>query len=329
MFSASVPLDQVLEFLWLAEIDPKASAALHNCSKDLIHGYTFSKALARNSLLPFRLVALVRLGEETGGLSQVLRVLSEDLEEQVRTRKKVVASLTYPLCLAAVSLLAMGGLILYFLPRMIEFADSLNTSLPSSVQLAFRASQFLLHPATLSVAGIAFILFSVSTYRLLNQPKARLRFDQLTTQWPLLGDLVVSFNTFQFASGLRLTTLCGCPITVALQLLKPTLPNHYFQHGLERALERIKNEGETLSEALTGDGIFPSEVVHLLAVADESGKYEKVLKTLTSMFGERWERQIEVLTSLIEPAVLITLGVTVAVITLLFFVPMIKVVSSL
>lgn len=330
LFSASIMLADALSILQRGETNQEKADVIKRICQGLMTGHSLSASMNQEKgVFSRRVVSLIHLGEEGGGLGDTLHIVADELESQEQTTEKIRAALYYPLSLALCSIAGVAGLLFFFLPRMVGFAASLNTELPAFVTSLFRLTSMLSNPWVSFALLQIFIAFLAALYLGSKTAAARRLLDQVLLSNPLTGELTLHLNCFQLASGLRALLLCGCPLATALKLLTPTLGNSVIRGRLRQAAMLIELEGSHLGEALERQGVFPNALVSLIACGEESGTLDGILDVAANFYRERLDERLEQMTALIEPAILLFLGITVGVITLLFFLPMVKVVAAL
>ena len=322
LFAASVSLAQAVSLLAESEEQASKKSALLAVRGRLDSGYPLSQALACENLgMSERLLALVKLGERSGGLGAILELVACELEAELKMRAKVQSATVYPLFLAVLSII--------FVPRIVELTESLQTELPWIVATMLSIANTILDPLLLflglqGLLGVGLLLKKWGA----NQ-QFRIRLDHLLLDLPVLGGLLLQLNTYQFCSGLATMLRCGCPLVQGLELVTPTLGNHYLRSVVKDCIEDIQFRGLNLSDALHEKNVFPRSLDSFLACAEEAGTLEYVLDITKVYYASRMEETIEQAVPLLETAVLLLMGGVVGVTTLALFMPVVKVISAL
>ncbi len=330
MMGAAIGLSESFFLLESGEDSPRRSYVFLKIHIHLSQGHSLSSSLAKasNSFSP-KVIAMIRLGEETGALARCIEALAADLEAEWNAVRDVRASLVYPLSVAMIALAAFGGLFAFLLPRMFELLRSLNAPIPPLLNLGLLSYDFLFHPLTL----FALSQLALGVYLMFRKLRSRsdfeLKRDQLLLELPLVGSLSLQVNAFRFASGLATMLRAGCPVLRGVKLLIPGITNRYLAHLAGLTLRDIREEGSSVSEAMRARGLFTPPFHFMLHSGEESGKTEEVLRVIASFYKSRYEETLLVIVSLLEPAVLLCLGFAVGFLALGFFLPLMNVIGRI
>lgn len=329
LFGAGIPLVECLEALETQEQNEYVRRALQNMLRRLLTGSSLASAFAaQKGLFPERVAALISLGESSGQLDSVLRELSESLEKESNLLQQVKSALTYPLILLIVSLTVLGGLLKYFIPQLLDFARSTNADLGAGVKLMFFLTEQLFSPMVLfGVLQVALALVFLAVNELRTE-SGKLSRDNLLLALPVVGPVFLEMSVLRFSLGLRSLLRCGCPLVASLNLLGRSLGNKALKLEIERVTDSIQ-EGETLGEALRFRTRFDAMFITMVAVGEEAAALPKMLNSVIKLKSEELERKLETAVALLEPLVLCLVGGTVGFVTLMFFLPMTRLIGTL
>ena len=233
LFSSGVGLANAISLLAESSEDIVQKSTLESVRKNLDSGFTLSQSLSSADIgVSRRNLALIKLGEESGGLSDVLQTVSTELEEEMKMRSQVRAATIYPLSLALISLLSVVGLVWFFLPRMLELIESLDSELPWLLATLLWASKIVFDPLILFVLLQGILGLGLSWKKLRERPDHEVKRDRLLLEVPVLGQLLLELNTYHFCAGLAALLRCGCPMVQALELVGATLSNRHLENVL-------------------------------------------------------------------------------------------------
>ena len=242
---------------------------------------------------------------------------------------KIRASLGYPIVIASLGILGVGAMLWFFLPRMLEFTLHLGGESDPILLFLNRACQIVTDPWVAFIGLQAFVFIIVALWTSSRTRQFAKYLDFIALHNPISKNLTREIASFQFCSGLVALLTCGCPLVSGLKLVANTLSNSIVAEEVMNATKSLAVDGLTLGDSLDKGEVFPASLVKLISCAEEAGAMEKTLKIMAHYFEERIDERLEQISVLIEPAVLLILGVTVGVFSLLFFLPITKVISNL
>lgn len=290
---------------------------------EVVAGSTLSKALeAYPKAFPEMYVATVAAGENTGDLGGVLARLADALEAKQALQQKVTAAFIYPAVVTIVALAVVIALLTYVVPQVVSVFENTNQKLPG-LTIAMIALSDLLRQWGWLMALV--IVAAALLFR--NAMKAapfKLRVDEFVLGMPIIGPFVRAVNTSRLASTLAILVGSGVPILKALSAANRTLGNSALQLAMGEVQERVK-EGSGLSKALGRSGLFPPVLTHLVASGEATGQLAEMLQRASDGQRAEVERKALWLTSLLEPLLILVMGLVVLMIVLAVMMPIIEV----
>lgn len=323
LLQARLALAQALAALVEQADKPLVRERLNGIRSEVVAGSSLSQALsAYPRAFPEMYVATVAAGENTGDLGGVLSKLADALESRQALAQKVSAAFIYPAIVTLVALLVVVGLLTYVVPQVVAVFENTHQALPALTRVMIALSNFLRSWGWLVVLGLAVFVFLFKNA--LKNPAFKLRFDEKILQLPLVGSFVRSVNTARLASTLAILVGSGVPILKALAAANRTVNNTALQHAMREVQERVK-EGGGLSKALGKSGLFPPVLTHLVASGEATGQLADMLQRASDSQRAEMERKAMWLTSLMEPALILVMGVVVLLIVLAVMMPIIEV----
>ena len=297
-------------------------------------GMPLSAALARHPRqFPPIYRALISAGEESGKLGTVLASLADFIEERARLQQKITLAFVYPAILTAVSLLVVVFLLTYVIPQVVQVFTQTRQALPLLTQAMIALSAFLRGYGWLVLLAIAGAVIAVR--RALRVQAVRLQWHRRLLGLPVLGALERALNTARFASTLSILAGSGVPMLRALQAAGDTVTNLALRGRVIAASQRVR-EGASLARALQVDDeseeraatpqrLFPPVLIHLIRSGEATGKLPEMLARAADMHAREAERRALLMTSLLEPALILTMGLIVMMIVLAVLMPIIEI----
>lgn len=323
MVDAGIPL--VSAFDILAEQAEKSSMqkVLIRIRDDIQTGNSLSGSISKhpNVFSPLY-INMVRAGESSGMLDEILDRVATYLEKTSALIRKVKAALIYPAIITIMAIVITTILLIKVVPVFEEIFAGFGASLPTPTLVLIAVSNFLRHYFFLGLiflAGGGFIL-----YRYIKTDKGKTAFDTLLLRLPIFGKLVNKIAVSKFTRTLSTLTKSGVPILTSLEIVGKTSGNKVIEKAVEQVYKNIK-EGEKIAEPLAKSKVFPPMVVRMIAVGEETGEMEKMLTKIADFYDEQVEAAISGLTSMIEPLIIAFLGVVIGSIVICMFLPIFKI----
>lgn len=307
MIAAGISLPRALETLASQSKSKKFKKALLGVADEIIKGRSFSDSLAKYSDIFSELfVSMIKVGEEAGTLEEVLRILTNQMEREYELKSKVKGAMIYP----AVIIFAMIGIgvlmLVMVVPRLAETFEELNIELPPTTKFVIFIGNFLAEKWFLA---ILIILAFLILFRIILKTKGGKRvIDFLTLRIPIISPIIRKTNSAYTVRTLSSLITSGVPIVRALEIVAGALGNIYFQEAMIGASEKVR-KGSKLSDALKPHkGIYPSLVIQMIEVGEETGETSTILAKLADFFEEEVTNATKNLTAVIEPILMLLIG---------------------
>ena len=287
--------------------------------KELREGSSFARSIAKYPrIFPEIYVSMVEAAETSGNLPQILDRLSVYLEKTSALRKKVISSLIYPAIIFTMAISATGFLVFKIVPIFAQLYKSLGSQLPFITQILVNFSQGVKKNIVAVLIVLAVLIFALKKY--ISTPKGRRQYDMLLIKMPVIGEVVKKVSIAQFARTFATLVRSGVAIVRSLEIVGKTSGNKIIEEAVESAQVSIQ-EGVPLSHPLEESGIFPPMVVKMIAVGERTGKLEHMLDKIAQFYEEQTEAAIAALTSVLEPILIVFLGIVVGFIVIALFLP--------
>ena len=329
LVDAGLPLLRGLHVLQKQEKTPQFRAALQGMAESVESGSTFAESLAQfpRIFTPFYM-NMVKAGEASGALQAVLIRLAEFMEKNQKVKNKVKGAMVYPLVVMIMAAVIMGVLMVFVIPKFKEIFDDLlqGRSLPILTQMVIGISTFV---AQKWYIGLTVIVASVFSFKFFAKTsKGEQMLDRIKLKMPIFGGLVRKSAIANFARTLGTLLTGGVPILQALNIVREVTNNAVLARAVTQVHDSVK-EGETIVVPLEASGVFPSMVVSMIQVGEETGALPEMLMKIAETYDDEVDTAVEALTSVIEPIMIIFLAVVVGTIVIAMFLPLISIIGNL
>ncbi len=323
LLASGIPLDEALAAVAGESDQSLVRERLLELRSDVLGGSTLSMAMDRHSGdFPPVYRALVAAGEKSGRLGWVLERLADYSEARDHLRQKVIMAMAYPAIVSTVALCIVIFLMTTVVPQVVSVFINNHQALPLLTRIMIALSGFIRHWGWALLLLLAFSAWGAR--KLLARPGTRLAWDAWLLTLPLLGKLIRGYNTERFSGTLAILVGGGVPILPAIQGAANTLGNRQLQQDVEEALVMVR-EGSTLSRALGATGRFPPVLLQLVHAGESTGRLPEMLERVAQGEASLLERRILLLTALLEPALILLMGLVVALIVLAVLLPIMEI----
>ena len=314
LVTAGIPLDRGLEILQHGSRDQALVSMVSELRQTLRSGLTFSQTLEKfPQHFPPLYINLIQAAEAGGNIGSGLATLTEYLERNRLLREKVLGALLYPAILLSVSLLSILMILLYVVPQFSEIISGVTQELPPETVFVLWLSQFTID------YGVYLFAFLIIALLLLNRAiKSGIAapfWDHLRLTLPVVGVLHIKLEFTRFCRSLGSLVENGVPLLNSLEIACRSFSNHILSSQLHEAIDHLK-EGGRLSEKLSQNPLIPPLVVQLTQVGEETGELDRLLLKIADIYDRQIETETQKLLNLLEPAMIITLGLIIAVLIL-------------
>ena len=316
------PLEEALRTVSLQAERDEVRRVLGSVHTGVVEGRRLSDAMAREpKSFPPLYRAMVAAGEASGTLPQILERLADLLERQAVVRSKVLSTLAYPVILAFVATFVVFALMIFVVPKVVEQFQDIGQTLPLLTRIVIALSSFLAHwwwALLLVIAGAVFL-----AGRALKDEGLRMKFDRMLLRLPLVGRLIRDLHAARMARTLSTMVASRLPLLEGLRLTTGTVHNRVLRQASADIAESVRTGG-SLSGALRRAGIFPPLLVYLAASGEASGKLDVMLERAADYLEREFDSFTTTALSLLEPAIIIVMGVIVALIVLSILLPILQ-----
>jgi type IV pilus assembly protein PilC len=327
LLKAGMPLVQSLDILRQRVANPLLKTVLDDVYGRVRGGSSLSEAFeAHGTLFPGVYTASLLAGEKSGSLEQVIRRYVAYVKVVSGVKRKTISALVYPAILLLLSCAVVAIIVLRVVPEFAEFYRQFGEELPLSTRLIVAFSSF---------AGTYFFLLVLAVvvavggfWAWLKRPGNRRRFDRWTLRIPLLGPIGQKFATSQAARTLATLLGGGIPLVNAIDVSARSMSNLHMAHELQKAAQQVR-EGRALATALNESGAFPDVAIKMVEVGESTGALQEMLNSLSDFYDEEIETSLSRFVTMVEPALLIVMGLVIAGLLLALYMPLFNLSSAL
>jgi type IV pilus assembly protein PilC len=303
---------------------PKLKRVIAEVRGDVEAGLSLSQALAKHPAAFNELfVAMVRAGEEGGNLEEVLERIAIQLEKDDNLRRTVRAAMVYPMMIASFAVVVLIGMVLFLIPIFANMYKDLGGELPALTQFMIGVSNAMRSYWYLFFLVPAGMVWAFRKWK--RSDRGAYIWDAFKLRFPFkIGPIVRKIAVARFSRTLGTLTASGVPILQALDITARTAGNRVVSDPMAGVIERVK-EGQPLAAPLVKTGVFPVMVTQMVSVGEETGALDKMLHKLADFYDDEVAAALKALTSILEPVMMIFVGVIVGVVVISMYMPLFKI----
>lgn len=319
LVQSSMPLEEALLAVSEQTESTRVKSVLIGVRSKVMEGHTLADGFADfPKAFPEIYRATVSAGEQSGHLDAVLERLADYTEGRQVLRQKIQHAMIYPIVLTVLALLIVSGMLVYVVPKVVGVFSNTGRELPGLTVFLIGLSNFLRNYGLFLLVGLVGAAFAAR--RALRQPGPRRWRDALLLRIPLVAKLVRGSNTARFTRTLSILTGSGVPVLEALRISAEVVTNVPMREAVEDAAARVR-EGAPIGKSLAVGGYFPPLCVHLISSGEASGKLDAMLSRAATNQEREMDGLIAALLGILEPALIVTMGIIVLVIVLAILLP--------
>ena len=324
MISSGLSLLRALYVLEEQTEAPKLKRAIIAVRQDVEAGLALSQAMAKHpKIFGDLFVAMVRAGETGGNLEEVLERVAVQLEKDDHLKRTVRSAMVYPTLIGVFAVLVLIGMILFIIPVFADIFKDLGGELPALTQFMIALSDGMRAFWYLMILVPIGLLIAFRKWK--STDRGQYIWDSIKLRFPMrIGDIVRKIAVARFARTLGTLTASGVPILQAIDITAKTAGNRVISDPMAEVSERVR-EGQPLATPLARTGVFPVMVTQMLSVGEETGAVDTMLHKLADFYDDEVATMLKSLTSIIEPLMMIGVGVIVGVVVISMYLPMFKI----
>lgn len=322
MLQAGLPLVTAMEALQDQTSNLVFQVVLRNVRFDVASGTPFSEACQKYSnAFPKIFISMVRAGEASGNLGDILLKTAKYFEESVKLSKKVKSAMTYPVTVILFAAILINVLLIFVIPVFAEMFSSFGSELPKPTQLLIDSSDFLKH-------NIIYLIFAgFITWKGLGKffatPRGRFVKDYLIIKLPIFGELIRKISLSRFCRTFSILMKSGVPILQSLEIISSGANNTYIERACAEISKNVSQGGQ-ISEALAVNPYFPSLIKHMTQAGEQTGDIDSMMVKISDFYDVEIDNTVSALTSLLEPIMIVVLGIVIGGIVMAMFLPIFK-----
>ncbi len=325
MINAGLSLTKCLSILASQTDNAYMRDIIQQVGKDVEAGQSLSDSLGKHPrVFPPIFVNMVRAGETGGVLDEVLNRVADHFEQEQRLKGKIKSAMTYPIAMGGLVLVILAAMMVFVVPTFEKMFSDMGGKLPFMTQVLVDISDFVAGLGGIAVVvGFAGAIFAFKWW---SKGPGKLIWDGAKLRMPVFGSLTRKIALAKFTRTFGTLVSAGVPILSALDIVADTSGNEVVAQAVKKARSAIR-EGETIAKPLSESKVFPSMLVQMIAVGEETGALDAMLNKIADFYDEEVSAAVDGLTSLIEPLMMATLGLVVGAMVIALYLPMFQVIT--
>lgn len=328
LIHSGLPLLRSLELLMERIDNPEFGRIIEDVYRQVKSGTSLSEAFATHpDIFPPVFTASILAGEKSGTLEQVIRRYLGYFKISLTIRSKVVSSMIYPLLLMGLSCGVIGILITYVIPKFSEFYTGFQGQLPLVTTILVKTALFVKIHLGLIIFGLVALVVGLRVY-IQTSKAARTVFDSIKLRLPFLGSLWTKFSISQLMRTLHTLLAGGIPLVNAIDVAARAVGNKLVSEELSKVSQRVK-EGDPLWSSLEKTGLMTHMATEMVKVGEETGSLEEMLKNIADFYDEEIDTSVTNVLSIVEPVMLIVMGLVIATILLAMYYPLFTAITTI
>lgn len=327
MIESGLVLSEAINILVGQQSNPIFQKVWEQVLRDVNSGLDLASALKKHpNVFPPLYSSLVKAGEQAGNLDVILTEMANNLERDREFRSRVRGAMVYPIMVMAMMMVVVGIMMFYVIPRLTSLYTQSNIDLPLPTKILITTSNIFLGYwwAMIILAVLGYIIFK----KWVSTPEGKYKFDELLLKTPVIGKIIRGTSLTSFTRTFGLLSTAGVPILDSITIVSEVIGNAVYKKALGETKIGIER-GLTLSAQLDEVGVFPKIVSQMYRVGEETGKVDKISFKLAEYFESEADHLVKNLTVIIEPLILVVLGIGVAFLVLSIILPIYKLTTSI
>lgn len=295
---------------------------IENVTNRIESGSTFSESLTNHKkVFPQLYLAMVEAGEKSGKLADILSRLSSYMEAAEKLRKKVKSATMYPIVVMSIAMIITVFLLVKVVPTFENIFSGFGAELPALTQMLLDLSEFMQKNILLLIGGVFATIFGFKAF--IKTPSGRDFWDGARLKFPVFGDIMHKVSLSRFARTTSTLIRSGVPLIEVLEIVSRTVGNVKMEKAINHAAEKVRT-GESLTSSLNKNPIFPTMILRMVTAGEQTGQIDNMMERVADVLDDEVDTTLSGLSSLIEPMLIVFLGVTIGTIVLAMFMPIFK-----
>ncbi|MBS9779032.1 MAG: type II secretion system inner membrane protein GspF [Moraxellaceae bacterium] len=321
LLASSIPLEEALASVAKQSQKPPIKSLMLSVRSNVLEGYDLATSLQQSANFPPLYIATISAGEKSGHLDLILEQLADYTESRFALQKKIQGAMIYPIVLMIMALAIVIGLMTFVVPKIVKVFEQSDQALPLITQIVLAISNILTQWWWLLLIIISFAVFAF--VRFIRTDSGRDVFDAMVLKMPIFAKLSKSLNASRFASTLSILTRSGVPLIEGLRIGAEVATNVHIQRTIKNSADKV-TEGASLSSQLEQSPYFPPMMIQMIKSGENSGELENMLGRASKMQEDEASNFISTLLALLEPLMLVFMGIIVMTIVMAVMLPIIN-----
>ena len=327
MIDAGLPIIQCLDILYAQNDNKTFKKMLKDVKSNVESGQTLAEALRKYpKQFDDLFVNMIAAGEAGGILDMILRRLSAYLEKAAKLKAKIKGGMTYPLVTIVIAIVVVAIIMVFVIPVFEEMFSGMGSALPAATQIVVNMSRAIKSNIFYIIGATMIFIYAIR--RFYRTEKGKVLMDDFVLKVPLFGDLIRKAAVAKFTRTTGTMLSSGVAILDALEIVAKTAGNKTIEKAVYDTRTAIA-EGRTMSDPLAESGVFPSMVCQMIAVGESTGALDAMLTKIAEFYEEEVDQAVENLTALIEPFMIVFLGVVIGGLVVSMYLPIFKMASAI
>lgn len=327
MLDSGLSIGKTLNILIEQGEKPKLREALIGVNSDIKRGETLASSMGkRKDVFPKLLTSMIDAGERSGNLDIILKRMAEYYEKETKIRGKIKSAMIYPIVLGVVAIIAITFILTFVMPTFVQMFEENNVELPMSTKMVLGTSKML------GKYGIIFFLVLVIGIILLGKylksEEGQYKLSVINLKLPVIKKLTQKIVVSRFTRTMGIVSSSGMSLVTSLEIVASVVGNKIAEKELLKVKEKVL-KGEGLGDSIMNIKIFPPMLASMVKVGEEAGSLDSILDRTADFYDDELEREIQTATALIEPAMIVIMGVIIGFLLISILTPMFKMYNSI
>lgn len=327
MLDSGLSIGKALNILIEQGEKPKVREALIGVNGDLKRGETLANSMRkRKDVFPNLLTSMIDAGERSGNLDIILKRMAEYYEKETKIRGKIKSAMIYPIVLGVVAIIAITFILTFVMPTFVQMFEENNVDLPMSTKMVLGTSKML------GKYGIIIFLILVTAIILLGKylksEEGQYKLSVINLKIPVINKLTQKIIVSRFTRTMGIVSSSGMSLVTSLEIVASVVGNKIAEKELLKVKEKVL-KGEGLGDSIMKIKIFPPMLASMVKVGEEAGSLDSILDKTADFYDDELEREIQTATALIEPAMIVLMGVIIGFLLISILTPMFKMYNSI
>ncbi|MDM0466986.1 type II secretion system F family protein [Clostridium perfringens] len=327
MLDSGLSIGKTLNILIEQGEKPKLREALIGVNSDIKRGETLASSMGkRKDVFPKLLTSMVDAGERSGNLDIILKRMAEYYEKETKIRGKIKSAMIYPIVLGVVAIIAITFILTFVMPTFVQMFEENNVELPMSTKMVLGTSKMLGKYGIIIFLVLVIGIILLGKY--LKSEEGQYKLSVINLKLPVIKKLTQKIVVSRFTRTMGIVSSSGMSLVTSLEIVASVVGNKIAEKELLKVKEKVL-KGEGLGDSIMNIKIFPPMLASMVKVGEEAGSLDSILDKTADFYDDELEREIQTVTALIEPAMIVIMGVIIGFLLISILTPMFKMYNSI